>query len=150
MRRADFAVGFLIIGLSGFVIWATSGLTYLQRIIPGPGFMPYWVAVIGIIFGGLLLLVTLLTREDGRLTWPEPRVALRNFVAFVALCLVPLSSEYIGFLSAAVLFMLFSLLVVLRKPLLPTLLSVAVIGALVHFLFNVWLSVRLPTGPFGF
>jgi len=150
MRRADIVTGLLMIGLAAFVIWATAGLAYWRRLVPGPGFMPYWVSLAAGLMGVWLVLMAALRPSEGHIDWPEPRPALRMVVVFALLCLVPIVSPTLGFLSAAVLFLLVSMLFVLRKPLVPSLLTTVVIAAMVHFLFNRWLNVRLPTGPFGF
>ena len=150
MRLADIVSGLVMIALAAFVIWATSALAYWQRLVPGPGFMPYWVSITGVGLGLLVIALAVLRPVPGKVGWPEPRAALRIIACFLALCLVPITSPYIGFLTAAVIFMLFALIVVSRKAVLPSLITTAVIAAMVHFLFNTWLNVRLPSGPFGF
>ena len=52
-------------------------------------------------------------------------------------------------LGAAVLFMLFLLLLVLRRPLAPSLLTTAITGALVYGIFSAWLGIAFPKGIFG-
>jgi hypothetical protein len=69
----------------------------------------------------------------------------RAFAALVALAIgIPLAG-FVPMLAAFVLTMLF---VVLRKPILPSLLAAVIVAGFVHLVFVRWLSVPLPM-PFG-
>lgn len=150
MRRIEVAAALLMLGLSVFVVWATSGLAYWSRLVPGPGFMPIWMSVAGAALAAGLLITAWRSDNDRSAGFPEGRGMLRLLVTYSLLWVSVLLVPQVGFLTATVGFMLVVYLVIFRKAILPSLVMTAVIGMMVHFLFNQWLGVRLPTGPWGF
>jgi putative tricarboxylic transport membrane protein len=149
MRYLEISISLIMLTLAGFVIYATSGFAYWSRLVPGPGFMPYWVSLAcGAL--ALALLVSALRRPSDLVDWPERSSALRLVITYVALWAVVMLSAVTGFLAAIVVFMLFTLLIVFRRALVPSLVMTSIIAGMVHFLFNQWLDVRLPTGLLGF
>lgn len=149
MRRMEIATALVMLALAAFVVWATSGLAYWTRNVPGPSFMPFWVSIAGAGLAVILLLAAVFRRTDSPPEFPRGLDLLRVVATYGMLWGVLMATPVIGFLTAAVAFMLLTLLGVFRRPLMPSLGVTVVIGLMVHFLFNVWLNVRLPTGPLG-
>ncbi len=57
---------------------------------------------------------------------------------------------FLGFAVSGIIFMLVLLLVVLRRRIVPSLATTAITVAMIQGIFVQWLSVKLPTGPWGF
>jgi len=146
MRRIELAWAVCIIAGAVFVLYATSGLVYWQRRVPGPGFVPYWVSLLTIALAAIMLLAAVLRKTDKPAGFPEPRSLLRIGLVYAGLWAVVALAPVIGFVPVAVAFMLVTMLVLWRRPLLPTLLTTAVIALMVEFMFIRWLGVRLPRG----
>jgi membrane-associated HD superfamily phosphohydrolase len=149
MRRMEIGAAVLMLALAGFVVWAVSGLAYWSRLVPGPAFMPIWAAIVGALLGVAMLATAVMRKDDAPVDLPERASLFRLLVTYAMLWGIVAAAPAIGFLTAAMAFMLATLLLVFRRPALPSLAITAIIGLMVHFLFNHWLNVRLPTGPLG-
>lgn len=149
MRRLELATAFIVLLCSGWMIYAMSAFNYWVRLVPGPAFMPIWLSILAIGLA-VALAVVAWRKDDTDPDFPKGKNLFRIVVIYVALWGVVLASEFTGFLLASIAFLLFSLLFVLRRPLVPSLATTGVVAAMVHFLFNAWLDVRLPTGLVGF
>lgn len=152
MRGADLAAAVIGLLVFGAMLFGASRFEYWLDFAPGPGFFPLGVALAGGAVSLVLLVGALRRRGPGaeRVDWPD-RAGARRVGATVAalVAVVPLVGA-LGFLAAAVLVMLFVLLVVERCRLLPSLATAALTGGLVYGVFGRWLHVPLPTGPLGF
>jgi hypothetical protein len=145
---ADLVLLVVTVTLCVWVIWesvAVHGLT--ARFGPGPGLFP--AAVAG---SALVLMVFFVLQGPSRAergSWPDATGIRRILVTLAATCLVPIVAPTIGLFTAAVLLTAFVLLVVLRAKLLPSLLTLAVVGSIAYLLFFVVLNSPMPRGPVG-
>jgi hypothetical protein len=149
MRRLDIITSIVMLGLSAIVIAAMSGYAYWSDYAPGPAFMPYLVAGSGILLS-LLLLLSALRGDEEPADWPDAIGARRVLYTAAGLVLFVAALPFLGFALSGIAFMLVLLLGVLRRRLVPSLATTALTVALIQGIFVQWLSVRLPTGPWGF
>jgi putative tricarboxylic transport membrane protein len=149
MRSADAISALVMLVLSAVVLVATRQLPYWSDFAPGSAFAPTWVAVAGIAASLVLLVGTLRRRTSPPVDWPDRAGILRVILAAVALWAVVALAPVLGLVPTIVLFMLFLLLAVARRRLLPSLLTTAVTTALVYGVFVAWLGIAFPKGPLG-
>jgi hypothetical protein len=132
------------------MFFGTRHLGYWTETAPGPAFLPTWLAAAGTLLFALHLVEV--RRMGPRLDqpWPDRSALARVALTFGGLAAVPMLAPVLGLLVNAVLFMAFLLLVVLRRPLWPSLATAAITAGLIQTVFVWWLRVPLPTGAFGF
>lgn len=152
MRGADLVAATAALLSFTAMLAGASRFEYWLDFAPGPGFFPLWVAIAGGAVSLVFLAGALRRRAPlpERVGWPDRAGAWRVGATVVALVLLLPLAHVLGFVTVAVLFMLFVLLVVERCRLLPSLLTTAITGGLVYGVFGSWLHVPLPKGPFGF
>ncbi len=132
-------------GLLGLMwVWRGLELPYWDRFAPGAGFLPVWL---GVILAGLV--VVLILRGEAAAPgepggWRKPAL----IAATLAVCV--LAVEWLGFVVGVGAYLAFLLLYVERLPLRLGG-SVAVGTTLaIYAVFDLWLRVPLPRGPWGF
>jgi putative tricarboxylic transport membrane protein len=149
MRGLDIATAVIMLGLSAVVIVGMSGYAYWSDFAPGPAFAPYLIAGAGIMLS-LLLLVMTLRGDREPAPWPEPVGRSRVLFTAIGLLLFVAALPVLGFTLTGIVFMMVLLVVVLRRRWVPSLATTAITVGLIQGIFIQWLSVKLPTGPFGF
>jgi putative tricarboxylic transport membrane protein len=152
MNKAETVAGLAFAALGIFVGLESARWPYLLDGVPGPGFLPRWIAI-GLIAAGIVLTTNALRARAAPLEpieWPERRGWRRIGLMLGALAVSLLLLEKLGFLVTTALFMavvIFGLgvrswLMLASVPLL------AAIG--LYVVFAVWLSVPLPKGILDF
>jgi putative tricarboxylic transport membrane protein len=140
-----------------FALWQSLLLSLTDRLGPGPGFFPFWLALIGIVLAIALLFST----------WREPRPAaqdasieevrilphgwgaLRCLAIIGLLAAVTVAMELVGFRLAMLVFNA-ALVIALGERRWWIVAVFAVLGSFgVYYVFTTWLDVLLPTGQFG-
>src|SRR5262245_4350641 len=113
---------------------------------PGPGFFPFWGAVVlGLL--SVVLIVGCLRRETPRLRIrPE---SSKPLVVTAALLGYLLLLELVGFVTVTFLFLLL-LFRLERRGWAFSAVSAGAGAFATHVLFQIWLKTQLPTGPLGF
>lgn len=149
MKRIDIVTACVMLALSGVVLVETWSLGYWAEFAPGSAFAPIWVAGAGIVLSVLLLVEALRGGDDVPADLPTRPAMLRVLGTLAGLWLVIVATPLLGLLTAATLFIVYLLLVVLRRPLLPSLFATVATMALVAGVFVAWLNIALPKGPFG-
>lgn len=149
MKRIDIVTACVMLALSGIVLVETWGLGYWAEFAPGSAFAPVWVAGAGIVLSILLLVEALRGDDDVPADLPTRPAMLRVLGTLAGLWFVIVATPLLGLLTAATLFIVYLLLVVLRRPLLPSLFTTAATMALVAGVFVAWLNIAFPKGPFG-
>ncbi len=155
MRRVQLLPPAFFVLFGGYIMWESLfRMTYYNyaRGAPGPGFLPFWLAL-GLIAFGLHLLV-------GAVRDPQAEVAERQWtdasglkrIGFVvaALLVFFLAFERLGFIVTATLFMAivsYGLGIRSWKIFVPVSLLV---GIGLYLLFSTWLEVSLPAGVLVF
>jgi putative tricarboxylic transport membrane protein len=151
MRTPYQIAGGVLLALAGFVAFESLKLRYYTPLGPGPGFFPFWLALVlaGLAIG--ILLQATLGRAEAM---PEDFFASRTGywkmgAVILALVATTVFLERLGFCLTMLAVYLFLLRALGRQGLIVTAL-VALAGSFgVHYLFVHWLQVPLPTGILG-
>lgn len=147
-----------------FALWQSLLLSLTDRLGPGPGFFPFWLALIGIVLAVALLITT--AREprdpvgssrdssedsegnDTRLL-PHGAGGLRWLAIVVLLAAATATMSIVGFRIAMLVFNA-AMLVALGERRWWAIALFAVLGSFgVYYVFTTWLDVLLPTGWAG-
>ncbi len=151
MRRKDLVSAIVLLGLAISIAIEARNLSYWAKPqVPGPGFLPFWLAV-GLAVGAVGILI------EGRLSPAQdapwfPTAAARNRLLLLALLttLLIFGVWPLGMLVAIGLYLLLFLGIFMRGRW-PVILTIAIAVPLaVHLLFERWLMVPLPHSAFGF
>jgi hypothetical protein len=113
---------------------------------PGPGFFPFWGAVVLGVLSTILLVQSRVHRAPASTPGPRswtPLVVTGALLAYVLLL------ERLGFVTVTFLFLLL-LFRLVRKGWLVSGLAALGGAAACHALFQLWLKTQLPRGPLGF
>jgi len=152
MRRPYQITGAIFIFLAAFVVVEALALNYYTKLGPGPGFFPFWLALL---FGGLALVMILQASLGLRESRPEGFIpdrsgAFRMGAVVLALLLVTSLLDVLGFRLTTFLMFVGLLPVLGSRGILYTV-GMAIVGSVgVFHVFARWLKVPLPTGLFGF
>jgi putative tricarboxylic transport membrane protein len=137
-----------------FAIWQSLLLSLTDRLGPGPGFFPFWLAVIGALLAVGLLITTF--REAAGPADAETRILPhgeggRRWLAIVVLlAAVTVAMEFVGFRLAMLAFNAI-LVIALGERRWWVIAVFAVLGSVgVYYVFTTWLDVLLPVSSFGF
>ena len=149
MRKADIASAVILLALALLAVAGTLELPYWSDVSPGPAFASRWVGIVAAGLGTILLWEAATRTHSSAIEWPGRDGARRVLLSSALLCAFGLLLPYAGFALAGVAFMLAMLLVVQRRPLLPSLLATVVTVAGCYGIFIGWLQVKLPLGPWG-
>jgi len=152
MKRPYQITGVVFLILAAFIAWESLELQFYSYIGPGPGFFPFWLALV---LGTLAVLMIL--QATFRRTDPMPadffasRAGyLRVGAIVLALTATTALMKVLGFqltMLGIIIFLLFAL----GRPSLVVTLLVSVAGSFgCFYLFNRLLRVPLPTAFFGF
>jgi len=149
MRVTNLIAALTLLALSVLVLSGTWALPYWADFAPGSAFAPFWVAMVGMTLAIALFVTTLLDNSSEPNSFPDRHGIVRILALTAGLWLMVLLIPLLGFMSAGILFCLFLLLGIERRPLLPSLFTTAVIAGLVYGVFIAWLGIALPAGPLG-
>ena len=149
MRTTNLIAALALLALSAGTLFGTWDLPYWSDFAPGSAFAAFWVAWIGVVLAAALSVTTLMDDSREPHSFPDRRGIIRVVALLAGLWLMVLLIPLIGFVSAGILFCLFLLLGIERRPLLPSLFTTAVVTGLVYGVFIAWLGIALPTGMFG-
>lgn len=152
MNKAEIVAGGLFLAVGALMLYHASKLPYMLDGVPGPGFLPLWIAI-GIVVTGILLMVTALRARpipEDAIQWPAAEGWRQVAILLGALAAALLLLDRLGFLIVAALFMavvVFSLGVRSWR----TLVTVPLLSAIgLYLVFAVWLRVPLPKGLLTF
>jgi uncharacterized membrane protein len=153
MRISNAVPALFILALSALAVFGTWNLGYWRGTTPGPSFLPFWVA--GMAVPVVILQLLEASRTAGAdaqsgAEWPDRPALMRAVLAFGGLVAIALLTPLLGMVASIVLFVAFLLLAVLRRPLWPSLATVAITSGVIQGIFVWWLGLPLPVGGIGF
>lgn len=149
--KSELACSVILVALGAFVVQQSLAWEYMTRDGPGPGFFPLWIGLAIIVLS--LLYLTLMAYDMVRgeavhqTNWSGTGRVLAGWAAFMAAAAL---LKPAGFIVSFALLMVFLVRMIFGRPFLK---AIAVgLGSALGFwvLFVKLLSVRLPTGPWGF
>ncbi len=136
-----------------FAVWQSLLLPLTDRLGPGPGFFPFWLALIGVVLAVALLVTTF--REAADPGEAEARIlphgpgATRWLAIVGLLAAVTMVMELVGFRLAMLVFNAV-LVIALGDRRWWVIAVFSVLGSFgVYYVFTTWLDVLLPVGRFG-
>ncbi len=150
IRRGWLIATGVMLALCLFAIWQSLLLPLMDKLGPGPGFFPFWLALLGAAFS-LALLIGLVRTPAVDDPAAEPILpqgyGARRIGAIVgALAATTLLMEIVGFQIAMLAFNA-ALVVALGERRWIVIAIFAVAGSFgVHYVFTTWLDVLLPPG----
>lgn len=136
-----------------FAIWQSLLLPLTDRLGPGPGFFPFWLALIGAALAVALLVATFREAADPSdidvRILPHGPGATRWFAIVSLLAAVTLVMDYVGFRLAMLVFNA-ALVIALGDRRWWVIALFSGLGSFgVYYVFTTWLDVLLPVGQFG-
>jgi putative tricarboxylic transport membrane protein len=149
MKAADIISACVMLLISVVVLTSTHHLPYWADFAPGSAFAPFWVAAAGIVVAIGLIVGALRRQSHSPVDWPDSRGFRRVILTAAGLWMIVVAAPLLGLIATATLFMLFLLLVVLRRHLWPSLLTTAITTGIVYGVFSVWLGIAFPSGLLG-
>ncbi|MBL0897909.1 MAG: tripartite tricarboxylate transporter TctB family protein [Reyranella sp.] len=154
MRQGRLVATGAMLAFCLFALWQSLLLSLTDRLGPGPGFFPFWLAVIGAALAiGLLVQIwrgaPAVANADERILPHGP--GGRRWAAIVLLlAAVTVAMELIGFRLAMLVFNA-ALVFALGERRWWLIAVFSVLGSFgVFYVFTTWLDVLLPTGLLGF
>ena len=150
MKRAWIAASLLLLAVFAVGLVSARDYVMFDALGPGPGFFPFWLAVIGLALSGLLLIETALARSSGPLDMPQGMGAvMRPVFVLIALAIVAALLDVLGYRTPAFVFIAGLLPALGARPLwVPLPMALAGSWGVFH-VFYFWLKVPLPYGVFG-
>lgn len=149
-NKVDRGTALAMIALCAAVLFLSRHLLYWDGFAPSSGFAPIWVAVFGLLLAVLLLFGRTAPGTEGRLELPDRFGLIRVGLVLAALWVFVLVVPFLGMVLTGLLLMFFMLLAVLRRPVVPSIVTALFTTALIYGVFVLWLRVALPKGVFGF
>ncbi len=150
MRQGRLVATGVMLAFCLFALWQSLLLSLTDRLGPGPGFFPFWLAVIGAVLA-IALLVSIWrealdpANDDVRIL-PHGSGGRRWLAIVLLLAAVTVAMEFIGFRLAMLIFNA-ALVIALGERRWWLIVLFAMLGSFgVHYVFTTWLDVLLPDG----
>lgn len=153
MRRGWQITGVIMLLICIFTAWEAHDLALFDRLGPGPGFFPFWLALIGIVLCAVIVVQVSMTpaasAEGDVGIFPRGEAAWRAAAILITTGICAAFLDWLGFRIATTLFSGALLIALGEKRWWVVLIFGVVAGFGLFHLFNNWLDVLLPIGEFG-
>jgi len=153
MRRGRLIATGAMLAFCLFAIWQSLLLPLMDRLGPGPGFFPFWLALIGALLAVALLITTFRDAtgpDDDMAVLPHGEGGRRSIVIVVFLMIATAIMDVVGFRLTMLAFNA-ALVVALGERRWWVIALFAIAGSYgVYHVFTTWLDVLLPEGRLGF
>jgi putative tricarboxylic transport membrane protein len=152
MNKAETAAGLAFVALGVFMLAESFKTPYLLEGVPGPSFLPRWIAIGLLASGAVLSIRAAFPRfaATEKFDWPNARGWSRVGLVLGALAISFLVLDKLGFLVTTALFMVVVIFGLGVRSLLMLVLVPLIAAAGLYTVFAVWLHVPLPKGILGF
>jgi hypothetical protein len=154
MKRADPIVGLVLAAGFAACLWDATTFKYGTQFAPGPGFAPVWLSAIGVVLSLLVAMHAFSARRSGDGAAEDAPLDRRGLVQVAAtlagLVVMVAITDWLGLVSAMLLFLLFLTLVIQRMSLVTAVASSVGTVLFVYIVFVRLLDVPIPSGPLGF
>ena len=150
MKKNDIVFGSLFVALGAFIFTQTFFYPSLEKGHPGPGLFPNLLAILFIIFGGVLILKArkpLSTNEEEVTSPTRKRIGNALFVLGIIVVYVA-AVDGLGFLLTSVV-LLFGLMKKLGSPTVRSAVASVCMTLFINIVFLKILRVPLPPGILG-
>ncbi len=148
--EAGLTFGLAAFGLLLMILSYRLGLGSMKE--PGPGFLPFFIGFLMMIFGSLLLgrLVTAKTKKEAGGLAFDGRSGIKRFTGMIVFfCLWLILMPWLGFIIVTFLVSLgFAKMMGLENWLKPLLISCGT-TLFIYLIFDVWFYIDLPRGILG-
>ena len=151
MNRRDLLAGLFWLGISVFVVIQSVKSDLGSLHTPGPGFLPFWSAVILGTLSIILIVATSLRKKwEGKLVdlW-RGLDWVRVIWVLLSLFLYPILLPITGYLITTFVLIAFLLCVGVRSKLWIDVASALAITVISYVIFSTLLDVKFPKGIFG-
>ena len=149
MRKLEMVPALFMIAASAVVILGTQSLAVWDGFTPGARFFPLFVGGIGLVLAALLLWQQWRGTDNSTVDRPDKAALVRVALTVAGLVTMAAGATVIGLVPMLAAFSMFMLLAVLRQPVLPSVITAAVIAGGTYLVFVRMLGVQLPA-PLGF
>jgi putative tricarboxylic transport membrane protein len=152
MNRMEVLSGLFWLGISVFVCIASLKSDIGSLHAPGPGFLPFWSAVVLGLFAIILIIVSNLKRQlKAKMAglWAGMHWQ-KVFWMVSSLFLYTLLLSKLGYLITTFGLMIFATAIIDRRRMWRHCINALIIISASYLIFNVFLDVKLPKGIFGF
>lgn len=148
MRWVHAAPAIVMLALSGIMVAATLPLGLWDGFTPGPAFFPILIGIFASVLA-ILLLLAVWRGDSIAADWPARPVLVTVGSVYAALVAFALLTPLLGMLPAIAVFLVVVMVVLLRQPVVGSLIAATVTTALIYVIFVRWLALPLPDGIFG-
>jgi putative tricarboxylic transport membrane protein len=150
MKHFDRIISIIFLAFAAIVIWQSVIIPMGHIGKPGPGFLPFWVAVIMALLSGVLWFQAGLRQPvseevkflSGEGRWPSVVLTAAALLAYAFLM------ETLGFITSTLLLLLLLFRVIGRQKWWVALTGTVLVTWAAHTLFQLVLKVHLPSGLF--
>jgi len=152
MNKAETVAGSVVTAIGALMLFEALKFAYVSEGVPGPGFLPRWIAAALVVIG---LVLTVKGLRPGLtianvIPWPDAGGWRRVVLMLASLAVALILLDKLGFVVVTTVFMAVVVFGLGIRSWLT--LATVPLGAAVglYLVFAVWLRVPLPTGVFGF
>jgi putative tricarboxylic transport membrane protein len=152
MNKAETVAGSVVTAIGALMLFEALKFAYVSEGVPGPGFLPRWIAAALVVTG---LVLTVKGLRPGLtianvIPWPDAGGWRRVVLMLAALAVALILLDKLGFVVVTTVFMAVVVFGLGIRSWLT--LATVPVGAAVglYLVFAVWLRVPLPAGVFGF
>jgi len=152
MRRRDIWSSLVWLGVGIAYLVGSLGAGLFRKGIPGPGFLPFIIALSLIVLSFMVFFPALSRKKDDAIEvedfFPEKESFKKVLFGLIALFAYGFALEYTGYIIATFVFMIFTSRIMERGKWTGPLIM-AVLTAVLSYLLFVSLEVQLPRGVLG-
>lgn len=152
MHKGDRVFALISIGIGIWLILESLRYNYMVKYTPGPGFMPFWVGVILLLFSAALLFESFQKKnhQEKKVLLPDRHTLYRVGLIAIVTAGLSLLMTRLGFMLSVILFVSVILFFLEKLTLVKSLVTGLIMSACIYLIFEYWMEIGLPAGPWGF